>query len=276
MNIKRGLAALFTTTVVLGATALPSSAQTSAPGTLSNHHSGGGYSVPVPTLLTNTKMDWAQGSSEWVNLSWTSKADLTNVRVYVVANSKGIEVEYPSNQNGYTSLLDNNTLSSNEIDFTSVKLTTDTSNSGTKKALVYIRWSYEGRTYQLYAGRLQLTNKKYKGDDFAILTESASVSSDPAAADKNWVEFNYKGLAPRTTNMAMTVESDLDVYYPQQKFTSLHHDETLHSGETDVARIWLDPELLESGQQKLVVNISYRDVSGQSKTESHVIELTID
>jgi hypothetical protein len=268
MNIKRGLAAFFTSTVLLGAVALPASAQ------FENDHAGGGYDVPTPKLLTDTKMDWVKGSSEWVNLSWTASADLTNVKVYVVPKSKGLTAEYPTNQKGYTSLLDNGSLSASEIDFTSVKITTDASNSSTKLASVYIRWDYNGRTYQMYSGRLQLSNKTYKGEDFAILTEGAVVSSAGEDADANWVEFNYKGLAPRTSNMKMSVDG-AEVYHPQGKFTSLHHDETLYSGETDVARIWLDPELLESGEEKLVVNITYTDFNGESRTEQHAVALTI-
>ena len=266
MNIKRGLAALVTSSVMLGVVAMPASAKST---------DSGSPSVPAPKLLTDTRMDWVKGSSEWVHLSWTSEADISNVEVTVISKSKGLEVEYPTNQKGFTSLLVDSSLSKSEIDFTSVKLTTDPTSNGTKHALVYVSWTYEGRTHEMYVGRLQLTNKTYKGADFAIMTEDAVVSSDAAAADENWIEFNYKGLAPRTNSMKMTVESDLDVYHPQTSFTSLHHDETLRSGETDVARIWLDPELLESGAKNIVVNITYTDYNGKAKTEKHVVKLKI-
>lgn len=269
MKIRQGLAAFLSSTVLLGAIALPASAQAE------NRISDGGFDVPTPKLLTDTRVDWVQGSSEWMNLSWTSSADIANVKVHVVAKSKGLTVEYPTNQDGYSSLLDNDSLSASEIDFTSVRLTTDASSKGTKHASVYISWDYDGRNYEMYSGRLQLSNKTYKGKDFAIMTEEAVVSSTSEGAEANWVEFNYKGLAPRTSNMKMTVEGDVEVYHPQVRFTSLHHDETLHSGETDVARIWLDPELLQSGQKRLVVNITYTDFNGNSKTERHSVNLKV-
>lgn len=45
------------------------------------------------------------------------------------------------------------------------------------------------------------------------------------------VEFNYKRLAPRTRNMKMAVDADVEIYHPQESFTSLHHDQTLQAGD---------------------------------------------
>ena len=212
MKFSRAIASTVSTAMLLGALALPASADRKD-GDDKNR-------VPVPKLLTDSKVDWAMGSSEWVNLMWTAEQELTNVKVVLVAKSSGVEIEYPTGQDGFTSLRTDDTLTANDMDFTSVKITTDPDSKGTKQVLVYVSWDYEGKSYREDAGRLKLSNKKYKGEDFAIMTEAVTLSSNAEDADKNWVEFNYKGLAPRTRNMKMTVDADVEIYHPQKSFTS--------------------------------------------------------
>lgn len=124
-------------------------------------------------------------------------------------------------------------------------------------------------------GKLQFSNKSYKGDDFAILTEDAEVGVDPFAPELNWVEFAYKGLAPMTSKMQITATGPIPVYYPQESFTSLHHDETLHAGEHDVARVWFDPELVTQGTHSVTVDITYEDARGKEKSISHDVTLNV-
>lgn len=262
MKYRQGISALLTSTVLLGGLALPVTAQTPD-------------ASSAPQLLTDTRIDWLSGSSEWLNLTWTSSDQISNVQVVVQPSSKGLTVEYPSNHKGFTSLGVDETLSANEIDFTSVKISTDPASRGTKMAMVYVSWDQNGKSFRSFAGRLQFSNKDYKGQDFAIMTEQASVSNLMDDPDANWIEFNYKGLAPRTNNMKMTVTSDMEVYHPQREFTSLHHDETLHAGETDVARVWLDPEIATSGNHELTINITYTNHQGKAKTEKHKVMVKV-
>lgn len=267
MKFTRAIAAPLSTAMLLGALAVPVSAATK--------RDDARDPIPAPKLLTDSKIDWAMGSSEWVNLMWTSEAKLTNVKVTVEAKSEGVQVEYPTGQEGFTSLMVDDSLASNEMDFTSVKITTDPDSKGAKQLMVSVTWDYEGQSYDQDVGTMQLSNKKYEGEDFAIMTEVVILSSNSEDAEANWVEFNYKGLAPRTRNMKMTVDADVEIYHPQESFTSLHHDQTLHAGETDVARVWIDPDLIEAGAKTVVVNISYMDHNGVSKTTSHKIKLDI-
>jgi hypothetical protein len=124
-------------------------------------------------------------------------------------------------------------------------------------------------------GRLKFSNKKYKGDDFLILTENV-VAASTGNSSGNWIEFGYKGLSPLNTNLSVEVSgTDLPVYYPQSTFTSLHHDHVLNAGESDVARIWLDPDLIEAGQESLDVTVSYKNYKGQSKSITHRVDLEI-
>lgn len=225
----------------------------------------------TPTLLSSEKIDWISGSSEWVHLSWTTADTLENVEVRVSKLSKGLSIEYP-NDAEFSSLMTDNTLSSNEIDFTALKVTTDAASRGTKQALIEISWDEDG-TRERATGWLRFTNKIYKGDDFAILTEAVTISLDPNAPEANWVELGYKGLAPTTNDMQITVSGPMPVYHPQEKFTSLHHDQTLHAGENDVARVWIDPELASPGTHALTVTIGYTDSTGREQRSTHEVKL---
>ncbi len=227
----------------------------------------------APILLSNEKIDWISGTSEWIHLSWTTEVELEDVEVRIVDQSKGLIVEYPNGAD-YSSLMSNSTLSSNEIDFTALKITTDASVNGTQKAQLEISWISDGEQHSA-SGSLGFTNKKYKGDDFAILTEDVSISANPLTPEVNWVELAYKGLAPTTTDMQITVSGPLPVYHPQETFTSLHHDQTLHAGESDVARIWFDPELVKVGSHAVTVDITYTDTTGKSKKTSHDVKVQV-
>ena len=50
-----------------------------------------------PVLLSDSEMPWLQGSSEWVNLMWTTDTELRNVEVRVTSDAPGLEIAYPSN-----------------------------------------------------------------------------------------------------------------------------------------------------------------------------------
>jgi hypothetical protein len=227
----------------------------------------------APTLLSDDKIDWIAGSSAWINLSWTTQVELENVQLRVVEQPDEISIEYP-NGDDHASLMIDSMLSPSEIDFTALKVTTNAAKKGSKKIEIEISWDVDG-TRQSATGKLHFSNKSYKGDDFAILTEEAEVGLDPLAPDLNWVEFAYKGLAPMTTKMQITASGSLPVYHPQETFTSLHHDETLHAGELDVARVWFDPELITEGTHKVTVEITYEDSRGKAKSISHEVKLDV-
>ena len=262
MNIRRGFAATATSLLLMSA-ATPVLAEDGAIGA-------------APVLLSDPNIAWVSGSTGWVNLSWTAQEDLQNIKVTLDSTSKGFSVEYPENHDGYTGLMVDADLSTHEIDFTAVKVSTDGKDNGTKWADVIVEWDFQGQHFQTKAGRLKFSNKKYKGDDFAILTEAAAVTSGEGVANAaNWIELGYLGLSPNNSDLQMTVKSSLPVYHPQGSYTSLHHDEQLHGGESDVARVWFDPELIAPGSDSLIVEISYRDFKGSKKSIDHVVALTV-
>lgn len=226
-----------------------------------------------PILLTEQVMNWSQGESGWVNLLWTADDELANVSVQLTDLSKGLEVTYPSNADASRLGVDSD-LSKSEIDFTAVKL--ETTSPGTKHAVISISWDNVAGERLSTQFKLRLSNKLYKGDDFAILTEEVEVGTNADNTKANWIDLDYKGIAPTNRNMKMTVVSnDMAVHHPQELFTSLHHDQTLHAGEADVARVWFDPEQINAGEYRIVVNIDYIDTNGKSKTTKHHVAVTV-
>lgn len=233
----------------------------------------------TPILLSNPTINWVAGSTGWINLSWTASEDLEDLRVTVTPESAGITVEYPENseRDGDTGLMVDADLSANEIDFTSFRASTVDDNNGTKWAFVSVEWTDGGGRHSMDAGRLKLTNKRYQGDDFAILTEvSSAVSGDDADPMANWIEVGYMGLSPMNSNFAIEISADgLPIYHPQESFTSLHHDHLLNGGESDVARIFIDPTAIGPGTWMLDVTISYTNVAGVAKVKTHQVELSV-
>lgn len=226
-----------------------------------------------PLLLSEADMAWSQGASEWVNVLWTADGDLANVEVRVTSASDVLEVEYPSDSDRSRLGVDSD-LSTSEIDFTAVKLTT--TGPGAVSATIDISWDDADGARQSTQFALNLENRVYEGEDFAILTEAVAVGTDVDAPAANWIDLDYKGLAPTNRSMAMTVTGDLPVYHPQDTFTSLHHDQLLHAGEADVARVWFDPELISAGNFTVIVSIDYVDTNGVAKTTSHEVAVTVE
>lgn len=228
----------------------------------------------APILLSSSDVAWIQGSSAWVNLMWTGDADFANLRVQASSSSDGVAIEYPGDGSATSSNLNTDAdLSTAEIDFTALKFTTST--PGVKHVSLNVSWINGAGEEESANYNLELSNVAYEGDDFAILTTEAAVGTDAGNPAANWIDLGYLGLAPTNRDMVMTVDSDLPVYYPQETFTSLHHDEILHAGETDVSRIWFDPELIESGEGVLTVMINYVDSTGTAKSVTHEVTLTV-
>ena len=232
-----------------------------------------GTSFEGPVLLSNTDIAWQQGLSEWVPLMWTTDVDLTNVEVRVTATSDGLEVAYPSDSDR-SRLAEDSDLSTSEIDFTAVRLSTAPGDAQT--ASIEISWDNVDGERESRDFDLSLTNQVYEGEDFAILTEAATIGSDVETPELNWVDLDYTGISPQNSGIRITVDSEFTVHYPQDTYTSLYHDELLLSSETEVARVWFDPALVEPGTSSLVATVEYVDTNGVSKSVSHTVELTVN
>ncbi len=74
-------------------------------------------------LKTNKTAAILEGDTAWVSISWKAKrTGATDFRIVATANVAGVTSSYPENTDPYSSLMDNDTLSANEIDFTSLRI----------------------------------------------------------------------------------------------------------------------------------------------------------
>lgn len=197
-----------------------------------------------------------EGDIAWVAFSWKAEgADATEFKVIVKTETDGVIIEYPTNTGTYTSLMDNDTLSTDEIDFTSVRLYVP---YGAKKVnlKVVATWVQNGKN-QTQDYDIKVPIAKFLGDDIAQATNDAgSVSvTDPA-----WLGVEWTGLAPVLEDIEITVSapSGTIVTYPADRsFTSLYYNNALEDGETDVARFLVDATALSPGSYTLTVEFSY-------------------
>lgn len=228
--------------------------------------------APAPILLSDRKQSWIAGSSNWINLSWTSKGEIDDLRVKASTTSRNVEVGYSETTGDHAGLMVDAGLEANEIDFTSLYVKTGPDSPKNFNVHLDVQWTVDGRQYR---GRtvLQFRGAAFEGDAFAVMTEAGSAVAGGDGSE-NWLELSYLGLAPATTDFEVSVDGDMPVYLPQDDFTSLHHDDVLLVNETDVARIWFDPDEIEAGEYELDIVVKY-SVGGKRAKMTHPIKLTI-
>ena len=208
------------------------------------------------SLKTKKTAAIVEGDTAWVALSWTAKeGDATNFRIVAEVRTRGATVSYPENTGDHSSLMDNDTLSNREIDFTALKVSAP---YGVKNVKLRVKASWvsdgerESKTYNV-----TVPVASFKGEDIAQASKDAgSVSvSEPA-----WLGVEWTGIAPVLDDVSMTVSgpSGAIVTYPAEgPSTSLHYDNVLEDGETDVARFLVDASALEPGTHSLDVIVTY-------------------
>ncbi|MEZ5227954.1 MAG: hypothetical protein R2710_15155 [Acidimicrobiales bacterium] len=201
-----------------------------------------------PSIVGSNKVNVMKGGESWVSVNWTAPSDMENFRVIVNEWTNGVEIEYAADRTS-AALTNDANLSAGEIDSTAFLLKVDEnaisahpsssssspSGSTTDDLPLLPRWSRRAA-------------EKFDGDRFSVLTDSATVKAGPAGtADPsgNWVEIDLLGLAPVTDGIKIELETDLEPYYPQETFTSLHHDDRLHARRAMWPLDRFDPELVE-------------------------------
>ncbi len=229
-----------------------------------------------PVLLSPKKVDWLEGTDAWINLNWTTEADVSNIQVTAKSNDRTVTIEYPTNTPGYSSLLQDELLSAYEIDQTALFITTTQRSKSKIQIKLNISYTVDGRQKQ-DTHELQLRKVKWEGGEFyELATSEVTVPAQSPDAATGWVDLNFIGLAPELEQFQVRVETDLGVELPQEDHTSLYYDDQLVIGEQDVARIYVDPSQLTSGQQnKIELTVRFR-VAGerQWQTQTHLIVLS--
>ncbi len=219
-------------------------------------------------LKTKKTAAVVEGDTAWVAISWKAKnTDATGFRIVASTNAAGVTISYPENTGAYSSLMDNDTLSAGEIDFTSLKVSVP---YGSKNVNLNVTatWVQDGQT-QTKDYSVKVPVAKFKGDDIAQATSDAGSVSKGAPA---WLGVAWTGIAPSLDNVQMTVSGPADVVitYPADgSFTSLLYDATLDDGETDIANFLVDAAAMTPGSYIFDVVLSYtrggvsKSVAGQ-------------
>lgn len=236
-----------------------------------------------PSMQGSNQVNVMKGSQSWVSVSWTAPTDMENFRMVLAEWNTGVDITYVEGRTS-AGLSNDADLSAGEIDTASFRLDVAENAPSSSFIQVVAEWEHEGETYQYFPGGLNVRAEKFNGDRFSVLTDSATVLSGEAGAadlDGNWVEIDVLGLAPKTDGVEMRLDGKPEVYYPQTEFTSLHHDDRLHAQESDVARIWFDPELVDPGTYDMKLVVTYLegrkgDSSAKTKSESFPFELTVE
>ncbi len=268
---RRATVVLIIATALFTVLAAPASAKGPA---------GGTAKVKLETRKTPAVV---QGGQAWVALNWRgSGADASDFRVTATTKAAGVEISYPETMGGaYSSLMDDNVLSADDIDFTALHLSVP---YGTKKFTMAVTASWnDGHRIVKKNFKVQVPTFAYSGDDVALVTDDATTNSKTLqdGSSQIWVDVAWSGLAPSLGDVRMTVNSPdgIEIGYPDpngngQAWSGLARDDRLVQGETDVARFRLDPATMDPGVYEIAVLLSYtRD--GSTRTTPGTITVSV-
>ena len=127
-------------------------------------------------------------------------------------------IAYPTNTDTYTSLMDNDTLSTGEIDFTSLQISVPYGSKEVKLDVV-ATWTENGGT-QSKKYKVKIPVAKLKGDDIALSTDDVGSVPVGTASELNeasvdgkgsWLGVEWTGIAPTIDNVQMTVTGPEDL-----------------------------------------------------------------
>lgn len=215
-----------------------------------------------------------EGDTAWIAISWRARyADATDFRIVAKTEAGGVTISYPTNTDTYSSLMDNDTLSADEIDFTSLRVSIP---YGTRRVRLKVTatWVQNGeKRSQDY--RVVIPVARFRGDDIAQATKDAGSVSPK---DPTWLGVDWTGLAPKLNDVEMTVKAPQGavITYPGERpFTSLNYDDSLDDGETDVARFLVDATAMTPGSYFFEVEVTYtKGGKKQSVTGEVAFEVT--
>lgn len=224
-------------------------------------HADGRYDDKSLELSSSWTTAVVAGDTSWVTLSWRGLTEVTDFQVRIYGDD-GVEIAYPEATRDHTSPSNGTTLDKGERDYTAFQVTVPSTATRTQYVKMEMSWTAYGEQ-RSESTTIRIPVKQYKGQDLEILT-------DNARPDENgWVSVAYLGMAPSLGDFTVRVSdsADLTITYPREKYTSLHGDDVLVDGETDVVRFLLDDAKKASGQV-IVIETSYT-WAGNTKVVEH-------
>lgn len=230
-------------------------------------------SSPLPILLTDVNGSWVEGRSQWLSLAWTSQRDLENVEVRASSPDLDVLIAYPTDTLDHTTLSSDPTLAANEVDTSMLFVSTTTATPRSWRLDLTVSWEADGQRRQGSATIWFDSMTVDPDTPFVAITNDVTVPSTGDGA-RNWVELDYLGVSAVAGDFEVSLEGVLPVHYPQDLFSSLHHDAVLNPDEIDTARMWFDPQRLEAGVYEMVVTVEYV-VPGDRAVRSLTHPLTV-
>jgi|FLYL01.1.fsa_nt_gi hypothetical protein len=207
-----------------------------------------------PELMQDSTAVVAAGGSTWVTLTWLGTGDVASFALTAKPRkARGVEVSYPANTGDHSSLMRDDELLEGELDYTAVRLTVPYYQTKAFELDLTVRYSEDGKP-RTKKYRVEVPVVVHTGADLEVLGDVPAVPS----GGEHWVEVTMVGVAPTLTNLSATVGGDLDVTYPGHgTSTSLHSDDVLTAGETDVARFLVDTSGLAPGVHPFRWTVTY-------------------
>ena len=142
-----------------------------------------------------------QGGATWIVINWRrADADATGFRNTAASKTDGVAISYPQNAGDHSSLMANDTLSSDEVDLTALRLDVPYGSKQIKLDLV-AAWN-DGKKDIEKKFTVTVPTFAYTGEDVALVTTDAGV----VAADNPWVDVDWSGLAPSLDGVQMTAD----------------------------------------------------------------------
>lgn len=207
-------------------------------------------------LLSDSPAAVVVGDTVWLAFTWQAVGDLEDFRV-VARGTGGAVVAYPANTVDHSGPYQSTDLMDGEIDYTAVQIHVPGTGSGAKHSVLHLDASWvDGRSRRSVNQTVKIPLAVYDGRATAQLTDVVEVPAGEGA----WVEVAYTGLAPLVDGFSVVVAADpaLPITYPgYREATSLHHDDRLDDGETDVVRFFIDAATASPGDYNVGLAARY-------------------
>lgn len=228
-------------------------------------------------LLSDSDFDWLNRADAWIGLNWTTQTGIDNLEITASTDASHVFITYPDNTVDFSGPNNGPELGMHEVDYTAIFVETTWRAPDDFDVVVSASYTVDGNAVEQDFA-LSFHRVEWEGDNFVLSTDEIRIPAD-GSAEAGWVELDYIGLAPQLWKFRVEVSNDnVAIEHPQGDYTGLHHDRSLHVGERDVARVWIDPSQFNSGEtHELEIETRFQTGEGNSwKSETLSVTLVVD